>query len=1209
MSWIRLVAVLGCLALVGCPSESGEQKFDTDGDGIDDADDCAPEDASIRPGIDDPFGDGIDQDCDGGDGVDQDNDGYPANIPPYEPLYDCDDLNPLVHPGAEEIPGDGLDNDCDGEDCSDEDGDGACAGELDCDDEDPDTWLGAEEQPDGQDNDCDGSVDEGTALYDDDGDGACEGFDLDGDGSDDCSDGSETGDCDDDDAGLNLTDFDADGHDTCGGDCDDFNVLRYPGAPELCDGLDGDCDGEVPAIEADGDADGFRPCDGDCDDGDPTLDPADLDGDGFSPCQGDCDDADPALHPADLDGDGFSPCQGDCVDAPSLEHVYAAVELCDGYDNNCDGLVPPDEADDDADGDPACTDCDDTDPTLSSFDGDGDGWTTCEGDCDDASVVFNPAASDVWGDGSDQNCDGVDGFDADGDGWPAGSGDLFDCDDSDPTLNKDDGDADGDTTCDGDCDDADPTLTVADVDGDGLTSCAGDCDDADPTLEQDDLDGDGFSTCDGDCLDLDPTANPAAAEVCDGVDTDCDGTLPTDEADGDGDGDPACSDCDDAEPALETFDLDADGESTCAGDCDDAEPAIYSGATESCDAIDSDCDGSLADEFADLDGDDDPDCVDLDRDGDGWPNSMDVCPDDANADQLDQDGDGQGDPCDDDDDNDGVDDGSDNCPLVHNTEQDDNDGDGDGDPCDPDDDDDGFPDVAAVPDCLPFDPNSYPGAPEVCDGLDNDCNETIDDAPDGDVDGQGPCDGDCDDTDPTMHGYDNDGDGYSPCQGDCEDGWPAASPAAFEVCNSTDDDCDGVIDDGCFTCSLTVPTEHPTVAGALALAAAGDVICVEPGVYTENLSIDEEVHLLGVAGRTLTTLDGGGLDTVVAFADGIGPGAILQGFTVTGGAGTADYVNHGGGGIRAREGGPTLSDLLVTANTSSGSGGGIYLTASTAVVSDTIVSNNHSSYCGGGIRSNGPALLQRVSIADNTADGGGGGVCSWGGEIFTAVSFVGNTSWSTTVGGGGLLQLDTAESSLLSNVLFSGNESGFDGSAALLDGPTALEQVVMHGNTAPVGAATLSVTDFVAMTGVVITMNAGAGLATTHAGWITVDHCDVWLNSDGNYAGMADPTGSDGNVSVDPLFIDGTDPDLSLRDFHLQVGSTLIDAGDVLDPDGGPSDLGLYGGPGAGDIDLDGDGWPIWWHPGAYDEATDPAAGWDCDDSDRVLNPDYGCAP
>ena len=93
---------------------------------------------------------------------------------------------------------------------------------------------------------------------------------------------------------------------------------------------------------------------------------------------------------------------------------------------------------------------------------------------------------------------------------------------------------------------------------------------------------------------------------------------------------------------------------------------------------------------ADFDGVCDPDAV---SSGPSICTGSDNCPADVNANQDDNDGDALGDVCDDDDDNDGILDTADNCPLIDNPTQDDNDLDGQGDVCDPDDDNDGIPDV------------------------------------------------------------------------------------------------------------------------------------------------------------------------------------------------------------------------------------------------------------------------------------------------------------------------------------------------------------------------------------------------------------------------------------------------------------------------------------------------------------------------------------
>lgn len=139
---------------------------------------------------------------------------------------------------------------------------------------------------------------------------------------------------------------------------------------------------------------------------------------------------------------------------------------------------------------------------------------------------------------------------------------------------------------------------------------------------------------------------------------------------------------------------------------------------------------------SDLDGIGDA-CESLDADNDGIPNGSDNCPLVVNPGQADNDGDGEGDLCDADDDNDTVQDASDNCPLLFNPTQADADSDGLGDVCDSctDRDRDGYGSpgdascqVGAGNDCDDTLSTIHPNAPEICDGVDNDCDVAADEA-------------------------------------------------------------------------------------------------------------------------------------------------------------------------------------------------------------------------------------------------------------------------------------------------------------------------------------------------------------------------------------------------------------------------------------------------------------------------------------------------
>lgn len=117
---------------------------------------------------------------------------------------------------------------------------------------------------------------------------------------------------------------------------------------------------------------------------------------------------------------------------------------------------------------------------------------------------------------------------------------------------------------------------------------------------------------------------------------------------------------------------------------------------------------------------------------------------------------------------------------------------------------DGVPDFD---DCAPDDPNTYPGAEETCDNLDNNCNSLVDEGllqnwfVDEDGDGFGRQGGAQELCDP--------GEGYSQQAGDCDDKAPDVFPGAAELCDLVDNDCDEFIDEPLWSEDFEDPEDDP----------------------------------------------------------------------------------------------------------------------------------------------------------------------------------------------------------------------------------------------------------------------------------------------------------------------------------------------------------------------------------------------------------------
>ena len=435
-------------------------------------------------------------------------------------------------------------------------------------------------------------------------------------------------------------DDDGDGY-RAGVDCNDADPAIHPGAVEVCDGIDQDCDGTPDnglsmTVYDDMDGDTFGDPDsahdncelgddevdraGDCDDthADVNPDATEICDTIDNDCDGDTDEEGTSTYYRDSDGDGFGDADmtieacsmpsgfavdsTDCDDDEPTVHP-GGTEICDGLDNDCNSNVDDGVMDRyfvDRDGDGFGVDSAGTNRLGCILPM---GYSATAGDCDDTNPTAFPDAVEIC-DGADNNCDtrvdegGLTRYypDADGDGYgvetgavdactrPAGTAPYAgDCDDGNAAINP--GAAESCNMIDDDCDmRADEGVRVRvfrDEDGDGYGN---------PMMSaQRCSDGGGYVFDNTDCDDSRAAANPDATEICDTIDNDCDTdidegvTVPVyDDGDGDGFGDVflrnGCA------PGM--------NESANDEDCNDGDASIFPGAIDRPgDGIDQDCDG------------------------------------------------------------------------------------------------------------------------------------------------------------------------------------------------------------------------------------------------------------------------------------------------------------------------------------------------------------------------------------------------------------------------------------------------------------------------------------------------------------------------------------------------------------------------------------------------------------------------------------------
>ena len=288
---------------------------------------------------------------------------------------------------------------------------------------------------------------------------------------------------------------------------------------------------------------------------------------------------------------------------------------------------------------------------------------------------------------------------------------------------------------------------------------------------------------------------------------------------------------------------------------------------------------------------------------------------------------------------------------------------------------------------------------------------------------------------------------------------------------------------------------------SLTLLGAGDTLYLTPGLYTSSIPEPMLFCSESQGGVTILSdplnravLDGEDIErSVLVFSGPFTYPVYVENLVITGGNAT---------------------------NSESFIGGGVYCNESVSSLSNCLITEN-SALIGGGIGAEGSSLfLFHCTFTENQSQVTGGGLDLYASDLTGFMLRFENNSSSDDGGG-----LNSYQSSiLLSNALFTGNYSGDDGGGmTILQGTADMEYITMNGNEASDdgGGMRVHTIDSLSLRSSIITSNLGKGginVISTTAPEVTNTCC--WNNEFANYHGMEDPSGTQGNLSLDPLFAD-----------------------------------------------------------------------------------------
>lgn len=392
--------------------------------------------------------------------------------------------------------------------------------------------------------------------------------------------------------------------------------------------------------------------------------------------------------------------------------------------------------------------------------------------------------------------------------------------------------------------------------------------------------------------------------------------------------------------------------------------------------------------------------------------------------------------------------------------------------------------------------------------------------------------------------------------------------------------------------TLNVPASFPTIQAAINAAADGDHVIVAPGTYTERINfLGKAITVRSSDGPATTIINGNGSNAfVVTINAGEGMGTVLDGFTITGAAGTLTGPGPSGGGVHIAGTSPRLTNLIITGNAGQ-FGAGIKISGGSPMISSSRITSNNALIGGGIYAAFGAPIISAVSFDGNSAVNNGGAIAvdggsitlrhstltdntanSFGGAIYmnhtvatisgiraegngTAVSGPYGSITFSTFGGGGLYGTRVSgqirDSRFLDNAAAAGGGLYFANNSPI----TVVNTIVSDNLSGIAGAGVYANSASPNITNCTIVGNFPGGIFTTYNAFPNVRNTILARNGNADYVGVEvygnGNTTLNNSVVLGPVLIGATigvgvvnaNPLLDAN-FVPLPGSPAIDAGD-----------------------------------------------------------------